>query len=161
MIFLKEKQASVFYFNNTKGGKFECVTKGGRDAFPIDENFWDWWKTEVSYIEGRYVDFCFLYDRDYDILVKKFNMVKNSEWKEDRITAFLKDRMDDSRVRIVSKGNGGEILIEGASAVEDTKEQIFYTNINLDSLPAPRPLQQTGTAFFARYFRELLGIANP
>ena len=47
---------------------FEIIPNLGEECFPIDENFWDWWKETVSYIDGEETDLCFIYDKHYDII---------------------------------------------------------------------------------------------
>ena len=51
----------------------EFIKKDGEVDFPVTVDFWDWWKRAISYVEGKdEADFCFIYDKDYDLLHDEF-----------------------------------------------------------------------------------------
>lgn len=178
-------QAAVFCLRNGKRG-LDCLTNKGEERFPIREDFWEWWKEAVSYLEGETVDFCFLYDREYEVLNTEWKMADPSVWNEGLVETYFSEKTDYSDIILIGKdriekGRIGRDRNEQGGIGRDWNEQgrigrrlkqkkgfadasptTFYTNLSLG-----RPDKAEGTeekregTVFARYWKEYVAEAEP
>lgn len=155
MVF-EEGQVTVVEYSAGTREKIRYVTNQGERVFPVSGDFWTWWKNAVSYLEGEPVDFCFLYDRDYEVLRHGFGIASNTCWNERVIEAFVNEMLDYPRV-ILTLGDGKKRTITKSKRIfSERNEKEFFTNICLDSKEEEETGGEEETSLFARYCRELL-----
>ena len=109
---------------------FEIIPKLGEERFPIDEEFWDWWKEAVSYIDGEKTDFCFIYDKHYDIIENapesETENSKESYWHIEKIAKFLKRSTKSGSIRLIT-ADKNEIPLK--LWADEGSAKVFYTNM--------------------------------
>ena len=142
LICLENNKASVI---RLKEDKLEFVKKDGEVDFPITVDFWEWWKNVVSYINGDSVDICFVYDKQYDLLLEnditKNNIINsnNSNWEIEYIKQYFW-KLKPTYFNLVIVGpEQQEYALSGDNNVVAKR---FYTNLNF-KVPnnVPKPLE--------------------
>lgn len=163
LMLFENNMAEVFYLDSVSDKKphFERLGREGeKEGFPIEEDFWEWWKDTVSYLKNEPVDFCFLYDREYEVLKTDFDMIEDSVWDISMIEDFFKNERNYLCVKLIDRSGNENIYGEkAAGASVDTPEITFYSNIRFDRQKIHNSMQ-VKSSLFARYFRELLGIVD-
>lgn len=130
LFFLNKDMVTVAEYNNSEK-EFSYIRNKGEEEFPVTEDFWQWWKEAVSYISGEITDFCFIYDKEYNILSDGF--IKNTQasgescWTESRVIQFLTKIPEYGNI-ILTDCNGKTFPSEN-KAITGKNNETFYTNI--------------------------------
>lgn len=132
LFFLHNDMISVVHLDHAK--KFFYEKKMGETIFPIENDFWDWWKYAVSFTKEDVVDFCFLYDKNYDIILKseflkKLLHVEQSIWDMWLIELFFKVMTGYTKISVYGKNDQVYKIYKDNLEFGDNLERIFYTNI--------------------------------
>ena len=150
------------------------IKKDGEVDFPVTVDFWDWWKKAVSYIETRdEADFCFIYDKDYDLLHDEFleniNQVsdKDSIWDINYVKNFFWELKPIYFSVCLIDQNGEEYYLNGKKS-SNIAQKRFYTNLvfsvkesanangNSESEDDIVPIDEGNISDVAKYFVDLL-----
>lgn len=133
IIYADKGKVSAATFQNDA---YVYVKDDGNNKIQISENFWNWWKEKMEYVEGDVVDICVISDRIYpELELTGFpNIVSEDQtfWTEENIRSFLKEMIEYTKILLKSK-NGLEMnvlkeKIMCGGAVNNKK--VFYTNMN-------------------------------
>ena len=143
LICFENDKASVI---RLKSDNLEFIKKDGEIEFPITIDFWEWWKRVVSYIEGDYIDICFVYDKNYDLLqeneITRNNIInfENSSWKLEHIKSYFWE-LKPTYINIVIVGSEEqEYALNGGKGVISRR---FYTNLNFNVLNTKKNSSKT------------------
>lgn len=134
LICLENDKASVIRF---KSDKLEFIRKDGEIDFPITIDFWEWWKRVVSYVDGDPVDICFVYDKNYDLLlendVTKNNIINSddSSWKIEHIKSYFWELKPTYLSLVIVGLEQQEYVLSGDRSAASRR---FYTNLNFSAL---------------------------
>lgn len=163
LFFMDNGFITVITYNKNNSTKFSCVTREGEKTFPVTEDFWEWWKDAVCYIEGGAMDFCFIYDIEYSILSASFikDAIKpaKSFWTYNRIMGFLKAMPEYAYINLTDCK--GKIF-----PLPGSPSKAFYTNIeykyknknNINIMPVNE--DSNNISPLAEYYRELMVSEN-
>lgn len=171
LFFLDHGKIAVIYYNSQSKRKLNYEPNAGENTFPIKEDFWTWWKNAASYSDGEEVDFCFIYDTEYEILRDEFirtvNQTKKSCWNRQIIGEFFREMMVYSHV-VLYMENGKEWRFDQQNIeFMDNSLRTFYTNLccaaqktevteqGIKNQDKETPTEEELTPF-ARYHRKLL-----
>ena len=169
LICFEKDKASVI---RLKSDKMEFVKKDGEIEFPITIDFWDWWKKVVSYIEGDFVDICFVYDKNYDLLqeseVISNNIInsKDSSWKIEHIKSYFWELKPTYINLVIIGAEQQEYDLSGHKGATSKR---FYTNLDFKVANLKSNVSQTNRkkesvskieeenyTEFAKYFVDLI-----
>lgn len=164
LICLEKDRVSVI---RLKDEKLEYVKKDGEIDFPITIDFWDWWKRVVSYVDEDSVDICFVFDKNYDLLlnndVVKYNIIntKKSSWRKEYIKSYFWTLKPTYFNLVIVDPKEQEYVLNG-----DKKafSKIFHTNLNFNFGSIKQKLTQDSVnedtleeySTFAKYFIDLI-----
>lgn len=164
LFFLYKNTIMVIEYDSQRTEKFFYIKNQGEKMFPVTANFWDWWKSAVCYLSSELTDFCFIYDKEYDIIFDDF--VKNTEkpkkscWTENTVKTFLSTMLEYTHIVLIDcKEN--KIKID-KSNVEfcDNTPKTFYTNMEYNGNKSNSDIttdeEDNKVSVLARYFRALL-----
>lgn len=156
LLFLDNNQVTVVYKERKNGRKLQYITNQGEKKFPLEADFWEWWKSAVSYIDGEAVDFCFLYDKNYPIINHAFQEASESCWNMEIVEDFLREMTEYTTLLLISE-DGTEIPLNlDCPMFSDSVPSVFYTNIPLKRKEnLPKIPEKSGISLLARYCREL------
>lgn len=163
LFFLDNGRITVITYNKNNSKKFSCVTKEGEKEFPITEDFWEWWKDAVCYIEGGVMDFCFIYDIEYSILSAGFikNAIKpaKSFWTHNIIEEFLKAMPEYAYINLTGC-NGKLFPLGNINILTSNTAKMFYTNIEYKGMNNVKAVtgkkENSIVSPLAEYYREIL-----
>lgn len=160
LFFVEEDQVCVYSYNEEKR-EFNCETNQGEKRFTVSNEFWNWWIEAASFNkQNDFVDFCFIYDRNYDFINHNFNKADKSIWKNSIIEKLIKTRLEYSHIRLKNQEESvTKSFDKGNNIFSDNSIRIFYTNIHLDNKPNSIPKTDKNTeknceeiSDLARYF---------
>ena len=127
IFFIQRNIISVF------SDEFEPVTNCGEIEFELKDNFWNWWKDAVDYLSDDIIDFCFIYDKEYDILEDDFLKNYKSFWNIEDIKKFFERKNNLSNINVID-ANNNELILNKSRFIDDNQEIVFYTNINFEAV---------------------------
>lgn len=170
LFFLERGKISVIYYSSQSKRKLNYEPNAGENTFLIKEDFWIWWKNAASYLDGEEVDFCFIYDREYEILqdefVKTVKQTEKSCWNRQIVGEFFMEIGIYSHV-VLYMENGDEWRFDQQNIeFMDNSLRTFYTNLcwTTQRSGEGRRIQEQGKGIseeeeltaFARYYKGLL-----
>ena len=136
IIFLENGRASVI---RHYGQKIEFIKRDGEIDFPITVDFWDWWKKAVSFIDDDDdADFCFIYDKQYDLLNDTFLLglklvdSQDSVWDIKYIKSFFWE-LKPTYFSVVLFGKAKQEYVLGDNNYDVSMQKRFYTNLNVSN----------------------------
>lgn len=161
LLFFDKDQVMVIEHEERNGKKLHYITNQGEKQFPLNSDFWTWWKAAVSYIDGEFVDFCFLYDKEYSMVKHSLPAVQKSCWDRELVEVFFSEMTEYSHISIMAE-DGTEMLIDKKNVLfSDNTPSVFYTNIPLKGDKKVKEIaDEKEINPFARYCRELLEETN-
>lgn len=132
--FVEDDQVCVYSYNEEKR-EFKCETNQGEERFNISSDFWNWWVEAASFNkQNDCVDFCFIYDKNYDFINHNFNKADKSIWKSTTIEKLIKTKLEYSHIILKNQEESVTKNFDKENNIfADNSIRIFYTNIHLDN----------------------------
>lgn len=167
LFFLNNEKITVIEYDREREKKFKYLSNKGEKTFFITDEFWEWWSNAVSYVEGQSVDFCFIYDKVYDIsndeFVRRLPKVQESCWTRLAIKNFLTTMLGYDDI-ILRDSCGHELHVRKSEYRHlDSSQKMFYTNMEYtqeDMSIAEKRIKEGEISPLAEYWRELLLSEN-
>lgn len=75
LFFIKNEEIAVF---RLFGEQIVPLKKDGNIFFKVEEDFWEWWKDTIDYVDGDILDFCFVWDKELQIISQSPFFICNS-----------------------------------------------------------------------------------
>lgn len=120
LIFIKNEEIAVF---RLIGEQIVPLKKDGNIFFKIEEDFWEWWKDTIDYVDGDILDFCFIWDKEAQVIFQSPFFVHNpvdSGWDTQTILSVLS---------FVDKSGG--VYDQYGESAGNPKGNRYQTNIQL------------------------------
>ncbi|OSA92133.1 UNVERIFIED_ORG: hypothetical protein B2H95_05675 [Clostridium botulinum] len=132
----------LFYINKNiinlytiRDNKFEVMLKGGEEEILFDNEFWNWFKSAISYSkETDLIDYCIITDNSVNILPCDFNVVKKSSWKEYEIKKFYDENIINSNVIIKDKLGNVIFSLKKTIQLFEKHQNIEYEIISIGNI---------------------------
>jgi hypothetical protein len=102
-------QIQTFHFRDQH---FELISyKGDKFYSAGSDSFWDWWKKNVSFIDGEdEIDFCFLGDEVEFQPKPLLRTAGKSGWSLKEIEGFISEYIPNSKVKLIQGANEGIVM---------------------------------------------------
>lgn len=125
VFFINENKIAILKINNNE---INFHKKDGEKFYPIDPNFWDWWKESIGLTESDEV-FCYcIWDKENKIIFESdfFNKkLKNNTWNKDNM-----QRLYEYLTKNIPINDSIKIISPNKKFIgKSNAEKVFETNI--------------------------------